>query len=162
MLPYKVYDSLSRRVAHRLLVNGQDLVSREKLSKRGAVCRCDATQSQCTGQNIYIQLKGTLLLIHHKIHCSPCILYLALLHTHTQTNQQRRSVQWQASGCPQWSRSLESGGAGWWPVELRQDSGYHCPYHLGSLTLQSCRLQRHKCLNKHTCLYGQKIFTCIY
>lgn len=60
-------------------------------------------------------------------------------HIHIQTNRQRRIVQWQASGCPQWSRSLESGGAGWWPVELRQDLGYHCPYHLGSLTLQSCR-----------------------
>lgn len=39
MLPYKVYDSLSGRVAHRLLVNGQDLVSREKLAKGWAVCR---------------------------------------------------------------------------------------------------------------------------
>lgn len=39
MLPYKVYDSLSGRVAHRLLVNGQDLVSGEKLAKGWAVCR---------------------------------------------------------------------------------------------------------------------------
>lgn len=38
MLPYKVYDSLSGRVAHRLLVNGQDLVSGEKLAKGWAVC----------------------------------------------------------------------------------------------------------------------------
>lgn len=38
-LQRKVYDSLSGRVAHRLLVNGQDLVSREKLAKGGAVSR---------------------------------------------------------------------------------------------------------------------------
>ena len=43
MLPYKVYDSLSGRVAHRLFVNGQDLVSREKLAKGGAVWRKDET-----------------------------------------------------------------------------------------------------------------------
>lgn len=55
------------------------------------------------------------------------------------TNQLRRIVQSQASDCLQRNRSLELGGVGWRPVELRQDLGYHCPYHLGSpLTLQSC------------------------
>lgn len=64
---------------------------------------------------------------------------LSLSHTCMHTNQQRRSVQWQASGCLQRSQSLELGGAGWWPVERRQDLGYHCPYHPGSpLTLQCC------------------------
>lgn len=37
MLPYKVYDSLPGRVAHRLVVNGEDLVSGEKLAEGGTV-----------------------------------------------------------------------------------------------------------------------------
>lgn len=50
MLPYKVYDSLSGRVAHRLLVNGQDLVSGEKLAKGWAVCRKYLTHMLAYGQ----------------------------------------------------------------------------------------------------------------
>lgn len=46
MLPYKVYDSLSGHVAHRLLVNGQDLISWKKPAKGGAVCRWHRTRSQ--------------------------------------------------------------------------------------------------------------------
>lgn len=76
--------------------------------------------------------------------------------TYMNTNQQRRSVQWQVSGCLQWSRSLESGGAGWWPVERRQDLGYHCPYHPGSpLTLQCYIEHRYSDIKRGKCTQRQ-------
>lgn len=63
---------------------------------------------------------------------------------------QRRSVQPQAVRCLRWNRSRGWDGVGCRPVELSQESDYHCPYHPDCpLTSQSYDTRKHNCFHFH-------------